>query len=211
MENEPEKPRSSAPPPPDLPPPPSAPAMPPPPDLAARGPSSPPMPDLPPTPPPVAPPVVGAAKSAPLKMDSQEGDDDPKPGTDATFEARAVAAIIDSFVAAGIYLVLALMWRPLGTLALLGYFLTRDALPFLEGQSIGKKIMKLRAVTLEGKSLTANWQASMVRNLSLVIPFFALVEAYILYSRQGREGALQRLGDEWAKTRVVVASEPSAI
>jgi uncharacterized RDD family membrane protein YckC len=210
MENEPEKPRSSAPPPPDLVPP-STPSMPPPPDLAKRPPDSPRLPDLPPAPAPVESPVQSSAKSAPLKMDSREGDDEVKPGTDATFEARAVAAIIDSFVAGGIYMVLAFMWSSLGFLAMLAYFLTRDALPFLEGQSIGKKIMKLRAVTLEGKALTANWQASMVRNLSLVIPFFGLVEAYILYSRQGREGALQRFGDEWAKTRVVVAAEPSAI
>jgi uncharacterized RDD family membrane protein YckC len=108
-------------------------------------------------------------------------------------------------------MVLAAMWTLLGNLALLGYLLTRDALPFLEGQSIGKKIMKLRAVTMEGKSLTGNWQASIVRNLSLVIPFFGLVEAYILYSRQGGNGALQRFGDEWAKTRVVTVTGPSAI
>jgi uncharacterized RDD family membrane protein YckC len=157
------------------------------------------------------PPVQSAAKSGKLRMDVDADEEETKPGGDASFEARAVAAIIDSFVAVGIYMVLAVMWKPLGNLALLGYFLTRDALPFLEGQSIGKKIMKLRAVTMEGKSLSGNWQASIVRNLSLVIPFFGLVEAYILYSRQGGGGALQRFGDEWAKTRVVTVTAPSAI
>jgi uncharacterized RDD family membrane protein YckC len=210
MENEPEKPRSSAPPPPDLSPP-STPAMPPPPDLVSLSKPAPPMPDLPPAPPPVAPPVVGAAKSAPLKMDSQEGDDDPRPGTDATFETRVVAAIIDAFVAAGVYLVIAKVSGTLGWMVWIAYLLTKDALPFLEGQSIGKKIMKLRAVTMEGKKLTGDWQASVVRNLSLAIPFFGLVELIVLFTRKDKEGPLRRLGDEWAKTRVVVASEPSAI
>lgn len=156
------------------------------------------------------PPSQAAEKPGKLKMDADDVEEG-KPGGDATFEARAVAAIIDTFIAVGIYMVIAVMWKPLGNLALLAYLLTRDALPFLEGQSIGKKIMKLRAVTMEGKSLTGNWQASLLRNLSLVIPFFGFVEAYILYSRQGGEGALQRIGDEWAKTRVVTVTAPSAI
>jgi uncharacterized RDD family membrane protein YckC len=157
------------------------------------------------------PPVQATAKSGKLKMDADAEEEETKPGGDAPFEGRVVATIIDSFIAVGLYMVLASMWTVLGNLALLGYLLTRDALPFLEGQSIGKKIMKLRAVTMEGKSLSGNWQASIVRNLSLVIPFFGLVEAYILYSRQGGGGALQRFGDEWAKTRVVTVTAPPAI
>ena len=68
-----------------------------------------------------------------------------------------------------------------------------------------------RAVTLDGKKLTGDWQSSIVRNLSLAIPFFGLVVAYILYSRQGGNDPLRRLGDEWGKTRVVTAPGPSAI
>lgn len=156
------------------------------------------------------PPAQAAAKSGKLKMDADE-EEVTKPGGDAAFEARVVATIIDSFIAVGLHMVLASMWTVLGNLALLGYLLTRDALPFLEGQGIGKKIMKLRAVTMEGKSLSGNWQASIVRNLSLVIPFFGLVEAYMLYSRQGGDGPLQRFGDEWAKTRVVTVTSAPAI
>ena len=145
-------------------------------------------------------------------MDSDEDAEEPsKPGVDAAFDARVIAGIIDCFVAAGIHVVIGLLSSTLATLVMIAYVLTRDALPFLEGQSIGKKLMKLRAVTMDGKKLTGDWQASIVRNLSIAIPFFGLVEAYILYSRQGREGALQRLGDEWAKTRVVTAAGPSAL
>lgn len=145
-------------------------------------------------------------------MDPDEGAEEPsKPGVDAAFDARVIAGIIDCFAAAGIYLVISALSDSLAALVMIAYVLTRDALPFLEGQSIGKKLMKLRAVKMDGKKLTGDWQASIVRNLSMAIPFFGLVEAYILYSRQGREGALQRLGDEWGKTRVVTAPGPSAL
>ncbi len=143
-------------------------------------------------------------------MDSDD-EDEARPGADASFEARVVAAIIDAFVAAGVYLVVSMIADGLAVLVLLAYLLTKDALPFLEGQSIGKKIMKLRAVTIDGKKLTGDWQASIVRNLSLAIPVFGLVELYVLYNRRGGDGPLRRLGDEWAKTKVVVGSEPSGI
>lgn len=162
------------------------------------------------------PAQVAAGATAPagkLKMDSDEEDEEEKskPGSDAAFEARMIAGIIDCFVAFGIYLIIAKVSATLGWLVLTAYVLTKDALPFLEGQSIGKKMMKIRAVTLDGKKLTGDWQASIVRNLSLAIPFFGLVEAYILYSRQGGNEALRRLGDEWGKTRVVTAPGPSAL
>lgn len=164
----------------------------------------------------MAPPVHAGADAAPkskLKMDSDEEDEEGalKEGAEAPFEARMIAGIIDCFLAFGIYLIIAKISATLGWMVLTAYVLTKDALPFLEGQSVGKKMMKIRAVTLAGKKLTGDWQASIVRNLSLAIPFFGLVEAYILYSRQGGNGALQRLGDEWAKTRVVTAPGPSSI
>lgn len=118
-----------------------------------------------------------------------------------------VAGIIDLFIAGFIAAAVGAMFEPLGGLCALAYLLTRDALPFLEGQSIGKKLMKLRAVGPEDKPLTGNWQASIVRNIPLVI----LVDVVVLYLRRDREGALARLGDEWAKTRVVVASAPAPI
>lgn len=158
------------------------------------------------------PPVPKPTTSGKLKMDSDEEDEETsKPGADAAFEARMIAGIIDCFVAFGIYLIIAKVSATLGWMVWTAYVLTKDALPFLEGQSIGKKMMKIRAVTQDGKNLTGDWQASIVRNLSLAIPLFGLVEAYILYSRQGGNGALQRLGDEWGKTRVVTATAGPAI
>ena len=215
MENEPEKPQSSVTPPPDIPPPPSS--VSPPPDLPRPSVTMPPPPDLPPPPPPVSEPKAvsvsetkPAPKSEAAKFDSDE-DEAPVAGAQAAFDTRIVAAIIDSFVAAGIYIILAKIFAPLGMLGWIGYMLVRDALPFLEGQSIGKKVMKIKAVELSGKSLSGNWQASVIRNIPMVIPFFPLVEAYILYSKKDQAVPLRRLGDEWGKTQVVVVAPPAAV
>lgn len=193
MNSDPEVPKLSSPPPPDLVPPRPTP---PPPDLA---------------PPPPAPPVPGpppaAAPPAQATSVHEAEDSAPEAGADATFESRVVAGIIDLFIGGFIAAAVGAMFEPLGGLCGLAYLLTRDALPFLEGQSIGKKLMKLRAAGPEGKPLTGNWQASIVRNIPLVI----LVDVVVLYLRKDRDGPLLRLGDEWAKTRVVVAGGPAAI
>lgn len=192
MNSDPEVPKPSVPPPPDLVPPRPTP---PPPDLAPP-PPAPPVPNLPPV----------AAASEPAEKREAE-DPAPEVGGDASFEARVVAGIIDLFMAGFIAAAVGALFEPLGSLCALAYLLTRDALPFLEGQSIGKKLMKLRAAGPEGKPLTGNWQASIVRNIPLVI----LVDVVVLYLRKDRDGPLLRLGDEWAKTRVVPAGGPAPI
>jgi hypothetical protein len=45
----------------------------------------------------------------------------------------------------------------------MAYFVTRDSLPFLGGQSVGKKAMKLTVVTLDDKSLSGNWEPAVIR------------------------------------------------
>ncbi len=84
-----------------------------------------------------------------------------------------------------------------------GYIVFRDALPFLKGQSVGKKAMSLQAVTMEGASLEGNWRPGLLRNVVLAVPLFALVELIVLYTRHGSPKPLLRLGDEWANTRVI--------
>lgn len=130
----------------------------------------------------------------------------------ASFNSRVVAAVIDVLVATGI--TIGLSWflpdfaDRLAQLAGIAYFVTRDSLPFMGGQSAGKKAMRLRATTLEGDSLVKNWQAAVIRNGILLIPLFALVELYVLLSRDGAANRGRRLGDEWAKTQVIVEPEP---
>lgn len=200
MENEPEEPKSSATPPPDIPPPPPPSAMK--------------KPDIPPPPPPMSPPPPKPApeeKKEPAKIVTDDEDEKPVAGSEAAFDARVVAAIIDGFVAGGISLVVGMLSTKLGYLVAIGYILTRDGLPFLNGQSIGKRLMKIQAVSMEGKSLSGDWQGTIVRNLSLAIPLFGFVEAYILYSKKDQDVPLRRLGDEWGKTKVVTVAEPSAL
>lgn len=132
-------------------------------------------------------------------------------GSDAAFDTRVIASILDAFIAAGVYLVIGRISGSLGILASSAYWLVRDALPFLDGHSLGKRLMKIKAVGADGRSLSGDWKSSIVRNVPMVIPFFPLVELYILYSRKGGGAPLRRLGDEWANTKVVVVKEPSAL
>ncbi len=108
---------------------------------------------------------------------------------------RIVAYLIDSLIA------FALFFVPFaGRFLAVAYMLTRDGLPFLDGQSIGKKAMNIRAVTEDGLPLTNNWGPAIIRNVLLLIPILgALVELVVMLTNEKR----QRLGDQWAKTRVV--------
>lgn len=132
-----------------------------------------------------------------------------KVGDAASFNSRVIAALIDSGV--GFCLYLAVLMVPgtflnfLGGLAWLGYLLTKDSLPFLDGQSIGKRIMKLRAVTADGKPLTGDWQTGILRNAFLVI---APVEFVILLTREEKPEAGRRLGDDVARTKVIFVGDP---
>lgn len=185
-------------------PPPSipTPGTPPPPPISTAGYSS---------PPPVANP--GAAVNVKIR---KEGEEVVIPGVSAVpFNTRALAAVIDSLVAFGVMLTLKLIlpgqtFSGLVAWAVyLGYWLTRDSLPFLNGQSIGKKAMKIRAVTLDGRSLSGNWEAGAIRNAPLCIPIFGLVELIVLLTRENTADRGRRLGDEWGKTKVV-AEAPKA-
>ena len=94
-------------------------------------------------------------------------------------------------------------------LAGLAYMIVRDSLPFLDGQSVGKKVMKLRVTTLDDQPLTKNWEKALIRNVILVIPLLNLVELAVLLMRDGQADRGRRLGDEWAKTKVVAVIPPT--
>ena len=132
----------------------------------------------------------------------------------APFNTRITAAAIDIIVALGITIGLTFLLpgfaTKLASLTGIAYMVTRDSLSFLGGQSVGKKAMKLRAVTLDGKSLVNNWEAALIRNGVLIIPLFGLVELFILLTREDKPERGRRLGDEWAKTQVIVEIKPPA-
>jgi len=208
MENEPVPPPSSVPPPPDLAPPPPPPSVPPPPDLAPP----PPPPRVASTDVPPPPPV----SSSPAKFDADDHEEEgghatgsPEGVKEADLVTRVIACVIDSVAAWVLYLIIAMIHWTLGYLVFAAILLVRDALPFLDGQSPGKRLMKIRAVEENGKKLTNNWAASITRNILLAIPFAGLYEAYILYSKKEAHMPLRRLGDEWAKTKVIVVKDPA--
>jgi len=130
-------------------------------------------------------------------------------GAAAPFNTRFLAALIDVFLIIGMQVAIIMVMPSFieGKLAFLvgvGYLLTRDCLPFLGGQSIGKKALGIIALTTDGQSLAGNWQPGLVRNAVLLIPLFPLVEIFVLLTREDKPQRGYRLGDEWAKTKVVI-------
>lgn len=182
------------------------------PDLSRPPPPSP-LESMPKSSPPPLAPVGNAAARVNLRASLEEGAESPATGL-APFNTRITAAALDIVVAMGIAIGLAFILPEfasrLAGLTGLAYLITRDSLPFLGGQSVGKKAMKLRVVTLDGKSLVNNWQAALIRNGVLIIPFFALVELFILLTREDKPERGRRLGDEWAKTQVIPEPKPPA-
>jgi uncharacterized RDD family membrane protein YckC len=188
-------------------------------------PASPPSPSVPPpdlpkyvpptpsiaTAPVITPPNVPTAEEARrinLKVAKDPDAEANANGAIAQFNPRVVAAFIDLLLAFG--LLLAAMFilpgfaSKIGWLIGIGYLITRDSLPFLGGQSVGKKAMGLKALTLDDKPLIGNWEAGLFRNGVLIIPLFPLVEIFVLLTRDDKPERGRRLGDEWAKTKVVI-------
>jgi uncharacterized RDD family membrane protein YckC len=111
----------------------------------------------------------------------------------ATPLERLVAAIIDGLL---ISLVSA---TGIGSVIGLAYHLTKDALPFLDGQSIGKKLVKIRVLNADSNEpITNNYEKAMLRSVTLVIPVFNIIDAFLVFSKDRT-----RFGDQWAKTIVV--------
>lgn len=179
-----------------------------------------PKPDVPPPPPPKPGEPGPETAGPPVELKTREPGESGAIATAAAGEAslnsRILAGLLDMLVSFGLTVAAGIMipdflgdFGPrLAGLVGLAYLLTRDCLPFLKGRSIGKTAMKLRAVTDSGEPLTNNWQTGILRNVALIIPFFALVELIILFTREGKAGQGRRLGDDWAKTKVIVDNEP---
>lgn len=160
------------------------------------------------------PPAVGAG-GIPVRVVTTEDDNEAAAGDLAPFNTRIIAAVIDLVVAGGVQMALAWILpgftERLAWLAGIAYLVTRDSLPMLGGQSVGKKAMKLKVVTGDDQALTGNWQTALIRNGVLLIPLFAFIELYILLTREEKPERGLRLGDEWAKTRVIIAPDPPAV
>ena len=144
----------------------------------------------PPAPSPEQPPAIAPAAT----------------GGEASLGQRIGAGLIDVLVASAAGYAATRIAGGLGYAVQVAYLLTRDSLPFLDGQSIGKKALNLRAVSEDGKSLSGDWNAGLIRNISMAVPFLPLVELIIMIVNNGKPGGLRRLGDQWAKTKVVTTA-----
>jgi len=113
---------------------------------------------------------------------------------------RFLGGLIDWLVVVAIsYLLRGVLGWQVTYLVSAVYILIRDALPFLNGQSIGKRIMKTRSVLEDSGAHTTNdYRTSFLRNILLFIPIVSIVDALFIFS-----GDRKRLGDKLAKTIVI--------
>ena len=163
--------------------------------------------------PPVSAVETGAMEATPSQpTPTEEEEISSLEYSETLLPQRIVAGLIDGIVAALLMWIVALILPNfLGNAVLVAYILFKDSLPFLGGQSVGKKVMKIQAVSAEGEPLTKDFTKGIIRNVPLVIPFVAIVEAYILHTRENAPNAGLRLGDDFAKTKVIaIASEAPA-
>jgi len=111
----------------------------------------------------------------------------------APLAERFLAFVIDLAIAAGLFLFPMIGWI-FGIL----YFLMRDSFSFLKGQSLGKKLMRIKAITLpEQESLDKSPEKSLIRGVVVLIPILNIIDVYFLFSMG------YRLADLWAQTAVV--------
>lgn len=122
---------------------------------------------------------------------------------------RFLAALIDGLMSAAVSLI-----PVIGAIISTVYLLIKDGL--FEGQSVGKKLMKLQVVSLEGNK--ADFAVSAKRNVIFAIPSFimiipvlgwivapilALVILIIEVVKVLNEPKGRRLGDTWAGSQVI--------
>lgn len=86
-----------------------------------------------------------------------------------------------------------------GAILGIGYLLTKESLPLFDGQSIGKRLIGIRVVDNDSyKSIKNQYEKSLIRNITLLIPVFQFIDAFMIFSSDRK-----RFGDQWAKTIVI--------
>lgn len=114
-------------------------------------------------------------------------------------QQRLLAALIDLVIVVG----LSWIWL-IGWFAATAYWLLRDIA--LDGQSVGKRICRLKTVCLKPAQAACTWKASVLRNLLLLIPLVNIVFAIAGLITILRQADGRHWGDLIADTRVVPAT-----
>ncbi len=124
---------------------------------------------------------------------------------------RAVAGLVDLLLIIG----LARLPDVIGFLSASGYILIRDGL--FDRQSVGKKLIGIRVISLEDSGPAATYRDSIIRNVTIVLAYFLFLIPYAGWilcplvigmeglTALGDRGGM-RLGDMLARTQVVLAA-----
>lgn len=95
----------------------------------------------------------------------------------ATKGKRFLGLFIDWIIAGVLASIVSMFVGFLGPIVAFAYILTRDGLPFLQFDSIGKKLMKLTVRKQDGSQ--TDMQASISRNLFLAIAWLPGILGYL--------------------------------
>jgi hypothetical protein len=78
------------------------------------------------------------------------------------------------------------------------YFLFKDSMPFMKGQSYGRKLFGIKVVNeQDSSSLVSTPQKSLIRTIIFFIPVLNIYELYAFFFLE------HRLGERWSETRVI--------
>ncbi|WP_430817738.1 RDD family protein [Carboxylicivirga sp. RSCT41] len=114
-------------------------------------------------------------------------------GQTPLFTERLLAACIDLSIVLGLSL-----FPRIGWLFGLIYFLFKDSLGLLKGQSFGRRLFKVKVISLEdGNNLTTKPDKALIRQIVFLVPILNLIELYYFFFRE------ERLGAKWSSTTVV--------
>ncbi len=111
----------------------------------------------------------------------------------ATPTERIIAALVDWVI------IIVVSATVFGVVIGIAYLLIKDSLPIFHGQSIGKRLAKIRVVDNDTyESITNKYEKSIIRNITLLIPVFQFLDALLIFSSDRK-----RFGDQWAGTIVI--------
>lgn len=111
-------------------------------------------------------------------------------------QKRLFAFLVDAVIVAVLVLIPKVGW-----IFGLIYFLGKDAMPSLKGQSVGKKLFNIRILTTgTNEPLYLHPRRSVTRGLILLIPVVNVIDILRLMVKG------ERLADKWTETHVVEES-----
>ena len=117
----------------------------------------------------------------------------------ADWQTRSLALLIDLILFITLFYGLGATYHFWGVFLAMIYMVFRDGL--FSGQSIGKKVMGIRVVHMDGRPIS--FVDSSFRNVLFLVPYLLPLTLVVETAALFRSPDRQRLGDRIARTRVV--------